>query len=68
MGKQTKLRMRSATGVLGAVGQKVKKLGGQEKESMRISLPLKRPVHQESETEGRELGGFIKQVKNGLIS
>lgn len=46
----------------------MKKLGGQEKESMRISLPLKRPVHQESETEGRELGGFIKQVKNGLIS
>lgn len=60
-------------GVLGAVGRKVKKLGGwredrKEEESMRISLSLKRPVHQEGETERRELGSFIKQVKNGLIS
>lgn len=43
-------------------------MGGQEEESMGISLLLKRPVHQEGETEGKELGSFIKQVKNGLIS
>lgn len=72
-GKQTKLRMSSAAGVLWEVGHKVKKQGvwwegWRQEESTRIPLPLQRPAHGEGETEGSELGGFIKQIKNGPMS
>lgn len=38
--------------------------GREEEDCTRISLPLKRPAHQEGETEGSELDGFRKQRRD----